>query len=251
MRPFAVALVALLAADARAEARIARHEVPVLVELFSSEGCSSCPPAEQVLSRLLARPPDGVRLIALEEHVDYWDELGWRDRFASPVFTHRQEAYVRRMGLTSPYTPQLVVGGRSEVVGGDERAARESIIRAAGAPGGVIELDRVDEDGGNLRLEVRAGWSGGAADVVLATVQDHARGSIASGENAGKVLDHVAVAHGLLVVGHGTDGFRGVVQVPRAALEGADRVVLFVQAPDGGPVLAAGSMRLARGPSAP
>ncbi len=244
MRPYASALIALLAAGARGEARSARPEVPVLVELFSSEGCSSCPPAEQVLSRLLAQPPDGVRVIALEEHVDYWDELGWKDRYASPIFTRRQEAYVRRMGLTGPYTPQLVVGGRSQVVGGDERAARKSITGAASAPGGVLELEQARSDAAGLLLGVRAEWTGGAADVVLATVRDHARDKVGSGENAGKVLDHVALVRTLLVVGHGTDRFRGTIRIPRAAVEGADRVVMFVQAPDAGPVRAVASMKL-------
>lgn len=241
--PYATALFALLAADARAETKT-RHEAPVLVELFSSEGCSSCPPAEQVLARLLARPPDGIRVIALEEHVDYWDELGWSDPFASPVFTRRQEAYVRRMGLTGPYTPQLVVSGRSQAVGGDERGARELINRATSAPEGVIEFDRVEDDQANLLLDVRAEWAGGSADVVLATVRDHARNDVTSGENAGKVLDHVAVARTLIVVGHGTNGFRGSVRIPRVALEGADRIVMLVQAPDAGPVWAASSRKV-------
>lgn len=244
MRPYASALVALLAAGTQGEAKSARHEAPVLIELFSSEGCSSCPPAEQVLTRLLAQPPDGVRVVALEEHVDYWDELGWKDRFASPVFTRRQEAYVRRMGLTGPYTPQLVVGGRSQVVGGDERAARTSITSAASAPSGLVEFHLIDDDATSLLLDVCAEWAGGAADVVLASVRDHARGNITLGENAGKVLDHVAVVRSLLVVGHGANGFRGAVRIPRAAVEGADRMVLFVQAPDAGPVWAVASMKL-------
>ncbi|MGZ6126320.1 MAG: DUF1223 domain-containing protein, partial [Myxococcales bacterium] len=131
----------------------------VLVELFTSEGCSSCPPADAVLARLhREQPVPGATLLVLSEHVDYWDDLGWKDRFASPVFTRRQEAYVRRMGLTGPYTPQLVVGGRSQVVGGDERAARKLITSAARAPGGVVEFDLVKDDATSLLLDVRAGW---------------------------------------------------------------------------------------------
>lgn len=248
MRPSASVLIALVAASARGEATGDRHEVPVLVELFSSEGCSSCPPAEQVLSRLLAHPPDGVRVIALEEHVDYWDGLGWKDRFASPELSRRQEAYVRRMGLTGPYTPQLVVGGRGQVVGGDERSARSLISGAARAPRGIVELHVVENGSPHLRLEVRAGWDGGAGEVVLAAVRDHARGDVTSGENAGRVLDHVAVVRELLVVGRGTDGFRATVDVPRSAIEGATRIVLFVQAPAAGPVLAVASTELGATP---
>jgi hypothetical protein len=191
-----------------------------------------------VLARLLAHPPDGVRIIALEEHVDYWDELGWKDRFASQALTRRQEAYVRRLGLTGPYTPQLVVGGRAQVLGGDELAARQAISSATSIPAGSAVIDVRRGDPASFVLDVRAEWAGGPAAVTLATVQDHARSTITSGENAGKVLDHVSIVRSLTVVGRGAGEFRGTVRIPRAGSEGADRVVLLVQAPEAGPVWA-------------
>jgi hypothetical protein len=238
MKLSVAALIALLAVNARADPTRERRESAVLVELFTSEGCSSCPPAERVLSRLLAHPPDGVRIIALEEHVDYWDELGWKDRFASPALTHRQEAYVRRLGLTGPYTPQLVVGGRSQVVGGDEVAAREAISGAASTRAARADIAVKGDEPASLVIDVRAEWAGGPADVILATVQDHARSIITSGENAGRVLDHVSAVRSLAVIGRGDGRFHGTVRVPRAGTGGADRIVLLVQAPDAGPVWA-------------
>lgn len=247
MKHTVVVLLAVLAVNARADPVSERHERAVLVELFTSEGCSSCPLAERVLSRLLAHPPDGARIIALEEHVDYWDELGWKDRFASPALTHRQEAYVRRLGLTGPYTPQLVVGGRTQVVGGDEVAARAAISGAASTPAARVDIVVQRDEAASLVIDVRAEWGGGPADVILATVQDHARSSITAGENAGKVLDHVSVVRSLVVIGRGDGRFRGTVRVPRAGTEGADRIVLLVQSLDAGPVWAVATRELEQG----
>src|SRR5919197_1244382 len=115
--------------------------VTVVVELFTSEGCSSCPPADQLLERLAAAGAiDGAQVVALGEHVDYWDRLGWRDRFSSPAFTARQAVYVRRFNDESAYTPQMVVDGRAGLVGSDAGAVRRAIAKAAAAPHGVMSV---------------------------------------------------------------------------------------------------------------
>jgi hypothetical protein len=200
-----------------------------------------------VLARLVAHPPDGVRVVALGEHVDYWDGPSWTDRFSAPAFTRRQETYVRRLGLSEPFTPQLVVGGATSLVGGDERAAREAISAAAHATAGAAAVRVLEGAAPELQLEVRAAWDGpAAADVLVAFVQDHARSAIAGGENAGRVLDHVAVVRALTAAGRFTNGDRGTIRVPRAAAEGADRVVVIVQERGGGPVRAVATAELGR-----
>jgi len=112
----------------------------VVVELFTSEGCSSCPPADALLQRLAAAGQDGVRVIALGEHVDYWDRLGWKDRFSSGELTARQRTYASRFNIDSIYTPQMVVDGRTEFVGSDASAARSAITKAAAARHGTVTL---------------------------------------------------------------------------------------------------------------
>src|SRR5467141_1080585 len=105
---------------------------PVVVELFTSEGCSSCPPADALLARLAEGQVAGnVQLIAMEEHVDYWNDLGWADPFSSRDWTSRQYAYAGALGNGNPYTPQMVVDGTAEFVGSHTQQARETILKAA------------------------------------------------------------------------------------------------------------------------
>jgi len=124
----ALILFVVVAAAARADATRAAQPTAVLVELFTSEGCSDCPPADVVLARLVAEQPiAGAEVIALGEHVDYWDRLGWKDRFSSAALTNRQQVYAARFNLDSVYTPQMVVDGRAQFVGSDGHAARTDI----------------------------------------------------------------------------------------------------------------------------
>src|SRR5512140_3242016 len=125
----------------------------VVVELFTSEGCSSCPPADQVLSRLESprQPavirgkqqlplPSGVEVIALGEHVDYWDQLGWKDRFSSPLFSARQQDYGKAFHLESVYTPQIVVNGPKELLGSDSRALQDASGKGAKEPHAQVTM---------------------------------------------------------------------------------------------------------------
>src|SRR5215472_12645324 len=108
---------------------------PVIVELFTSEGRSSCPPADALLARLEhTQPVAGARVIALEEHVDYWNQLGWTDPFSAPLYRIRQNDYARLFQVDSVYTPQMVVGGQAGFVGGDADRAFHEISRAAAPP---------------------------------------------------------------------------------------------------------------------
>jgi hypothetical protein len=225
----------------RAAAAPRPHPAPVLVELFTSEGCSSCPPADALLKRLAAEQPvPGARIIALSEHVDYWDDLGWRDAFSGSVFTRRQLAYARRLG-TSTYTPQMIVAGAHAFVGSDAPRAAGAVQSARDEPAGEVTLRWRPEGGG--AIEVSARWQDQVeAQVLVAFVQDHATSRVARGENAGRTLEHVAIVRELSVVGAGTGTFSGRVTSP--APDGADRAVVFVQARDGGRVHAVADVEL-------
>src|SRR5438132_8543629 len=122
-------------------AATAPKPTPVLVELFTSEGCSSCPPADALLRTLAdAQPIAGAEIIALSQHVDYWDRLGWKDRFSSAAFTNRQQQYGRAFNIGSIYTPQMVVDGREQFVGSDASRARRAIGTALSAPHAVVSI---------------------------------------------------------------------------------------------------------------
>jgi hypothetical protein len=182
--------------------------VPVLVELFTSEGCSSCPPADELLMRLVqTQPIPGVQIIALSEHVDYWNRLGWKDPYSSAAFTERQNGYARVFGDDDIYTPQMVVDGGVAFVGGSESKAREAIAAASRLPKAGIEIKTGDrQDGSAPPLVIRVASSGdfkpGAeAEVLLALIEDGLRSDVSRGENAGRKLVHTAVVRRLTTLG--------------------------------------------------
>jgi hypothetical protein len=158
------------------------ERAPVLVELFTSEGCSSCPPADRLLEAL------DPTAIVLSEHVDYWDRLGWRDPFSSHASTLRQEAYAYRFGTEGPYTPEMVVDGAAEFVGSDARRAGAEIARAARRSVVVVRISR---DGRSLRVET--GAVDRTTDVMLAIADDRDASQVLRGENRGRNLRHVSV----------------------------------------------------------
>jgi len=192
-----VAVIALTTAGA------ARAAPAVVLELFTSEGCSSSPPAEDVLGALISRPrSDGVRVIGLAFHIDYWDPLGWVDAFGSPEATERQRAYAQRFRLERIYTPQMVIGGVAEEVGSRrdliERAIEAQITEravAVNAPRSEAPLGEPTWtlDGQSLRVRVEATGLDGAARVLLAVTEAGLTQQVTEGENAGKNLRHAAV----------------------------------------------------------
>src|SRR4051812_43050802 len=140
----------------------------VLVELFTSEGCSSCPPADATLSRLEAKQPvPGVQLIVLSEHVDYWNDLGWRDPYSDAQFSDRQGAYGGRI-----YTPQAVIDGRADVVGSDEDAIVRAARGAALEPHGTVSITHAAPDVHHVRIAVAGLPPHGSARLLLAVVED-------------------------------------------------------------------------------
>jgi len=174
---------------------------PVVVELFTSEGCSSCPPADLVLQRLEAGiGVPGAYVIALGEHVTYWDRLGWKDRFSADVFTRRQEDYAWQFRSDSAYTPQMIVNGQAEFVGSDEARARREIVKAAQGPATKVDLAIAARD--MVRIKA-TGLPTGAkdSDVVLAVTESRLDTDVQHGENGGRKLRHTGVVRSIANVG--------------------------------------------------
>jgi hypothetical protein len=250
----AVLGVAVLGGVSSFKANAAGSPVPIVVELFTSEGCSSCPPADTLLQKLVdTQPLAGAQIIALGEHVDYWDHQGWKDRFSSAALTSRQQVYGARFNIDSVYTPQMVVDGRAEFVGSDAGAARKALERAQGLPHGHVHI-AIDGNGTMsaraLGVTVTTGDlprdGSDRADVVIAITEDRLRSDVARGENHGRVLTHTAVVRYLAPAG---EAVRDTVSTVHAELPlAADwqrsqlKVVAFVQERRGRAILAAAAL---------
>jgi len=210
--------------------------LPILVELFTSEGCSSCPPADSTLARLHeAQPVPVVQLLVLSEHVDYWDNLGWKDPYSDPLFTERQSRYGSRT-----YTPQAMVDGRVDVLGSDGEGIARAAKAAAEEPHGSVTV-KPGKDA-NVQIAVSSLPKHGAAQVWLAVVEDGLVDKVLKGENAGRTMTHTAVVRKLIGVGSVAAGdaqWSGDAKVPADASWKHPRVVVFVQEKKDTRVLAA------------
>jgi hypothetical protein len=193
--------------SAQSDAQPADKRVPVVVELFTSEGCSSCPPADEVLARLeRAQPVAGAEIIALGEHVDYWNYIGWADPFSSPAFGERQGAYAEAFGRDGVYTPQMVVDGRAEFVGGNWNKAVAAITNAARAPKADVRITGARKTAGAVSLQARADalpalTDGDTVDLLLAVTESDLSSNVSRGENAGRRLNHRTVVRRLGLIG--------------------------------------------------
>ncbi len=210
---------------------------PVLVELFTSEGCSSCPPADALLMQLDKKQPvPGAEVIILSQHVDYWNHLGWTDPYSSKEFSQRQDKYALALHTDGPYTPQMIVDGRSEFNGADARAAREAITQAARNPKAAVSVTPSPAPEG-ARLQIRVDSAdfaklAGKADVMLAITENDLSNSVTRGENAGHNLSHNGVVRRLTLVGTATKaGFTAdqVVVLDKSWKRENLRAVVFLQ----------------------
>ena len=199
---------ALVVASASTVSAQTSARTVVIAELFTSEGCSSCPPADDLLRRLIAtQPVAGVEIVALGNHVDYWDGLGWRDPFSSALFSKRQSEYEAAVFRSKgSYTPQLVVDGTLEAVGSDADAVRRSLVKAASLPKATVSVVARQEGDAGARVDVHleippALSSHRTADIVVAVTEDELSNQVTRAENGGRTLSHSAVVRSLTTAG--------------------------------------------------
>jgi hypothetical protein len=203
---------------------------PVVVELFTSQGCSSCPPAEAVLSELRKQP----NVIPIAYHVDYWNYLGWRDPFSSQAWTQRQMQYVRSLKLNSAYTPQVVVDGEREVIGSNGFAVRAAIEEAS-QHASVATL-KVNVDHGTAIIDVNAPRAG--LELLVVTTEDGLVTKIERGENRGRTQTNDAIAQKLVRFANVTAGAH-TLRVPTEQTRGT--AIVMLQDPNTLHILAAAS----------
>ncbi len=221
----AVTALAVSGAGARAD-----EDQPVVVELFTSQGCASCPPADALMAEL-AKKED---VLPLALHVDYWDYIGWPDRFADPAFTHRQKAYAKAAGERMIYTPQMIVGGSDRVIGSRAMQVADLIQAHRETPHPVdVDLHRTDR---GLRVEATAqAGTPGEMLIQLVTYTPHERVEINGGENAGAVMNYVNIVRDWTVIGHWDGRGTWTSEVPPVEGPGA----ILVQQPGPGAILGA------------
>lgn len=214
----------------------AQQDDPVVVELFTSQGCSSCPPADANLARLAQERED---VIALALHVDYWDYIGWPDRFAQHAFTKRQKGYARASGWKTIYTPQVVVDGQHHAVGSAAAQVAALVARHAATPA-PVDLEIVRE-GGTLAIRATpVAGPVGPVDVHVVRYADSVEMEIPSGENAGLLLTYTHIVEEWDVAARWDGTATFTTSVPVAGPSG---VVVLIQAADYGPILVAARLR--------
>ena len=212
---------------------VAAQERAIVVELFTSQGCNSCPPADALLRELADR--DDILPLAL--HVDYWDYLGWRDRFAQPGFSKRQKGYARRAGRRTVYTPELVVQGSDTVMGARGMKLSELVRRHAGQEA-LVGLS-IARDGTEVVIEATALVALPKVDIHVVHYTDSETVEIRRGENAGRSITYSHIAKDWHTAGTWTDGDSWAGRAPAMDMP----LVVMVQETGYGPILAAARLR--------
>lgn len=212
---------------------------PVVVELFTSQGCSSCPPADDLLTELAGRPD----IVALSLHVDYWDYIGWKDPYASPQYTARQQRYTESLNLRYVYTPQIVVDGRTNVVG-SQRAEVLAAIETAAQRDRPIAITFVTSNGGTVIIPQGHAPDEGATVWLAVYDREHVT-EVKRGENAGHKLRNANVVRSFERLGTWTGARLEIpLDLSAARARGRDGCAVIVQRGRAGPVLAAATMSL-------
>jgi hypothetical protein len=234
--------------EARADEPTSSTKGFAVVELFTSEGCSSCPPADDVLADLATsdRP-----VYALAFHVDYWDDLGWPDRFASHDNTMRQRAYARAFGTSGVYTPQMIVDGTEQFTGSDRERAGAAVAHALSHPAAVELVVRPHASGPDaVTVDFEAPLAPPGAVLNVAVVERSAATSVRAGENAGRTLHHANVVRAFVATPFRAPAGSVVLQVPPSLPRDGAELIAYVQQPSSGhtgmPVLGATCAQLSR-----
>lgn len=216
-------------------------ESPVVVELFTSQGCSSCPPADAHLSELARKP--GV--LALSMHVDYWNGLGWKDPYSRADVTQRQRDYARGLGGHYVYTPQMVVMGRADAIGTKRAEVARLIARARADMAAAPRID-IRRDGRD-KLSVRIGAQSftGRATVWLLSFDSRHSTRVAAGENGGRMLDYSNVVRGIRAIGSWTGAAEELTaDIAEELSDGYENCAVIVQTSGTGAIVAAASMSM-------
>lgn len=211
-----------------------------VVELFTSQGCSSCPPADRVLAKLKQRAAEeGLTVFPLSMHVDYWNRLGWADPYSSPGFTRRQQTYAAAAGESRVYTPQMIVNGSVGFVGSDRKLAARAVENAlATAPTATLDItSNRSTDGRSIVVRYRVSGADAESQIVACLVRDAPPNEVPRGENAGRTLSHQNVVLALEAADLATDGL-GSLTI-RAPDRGPFEVIAFVQQRHSRAILAA------------
>lgn len=248
MRPILTCFAAMLGAGGIL-CQAGETRTPVVLELFTSEGCSSCPPADELLSKLdREQPIPGVELIVIGEHVDYFNHDGWKDPYSSALFTERQERYATWLHGDDPFTPQMIVNGAAQVVGSNWVKVKAAVEAARRSETLGVRISAVNA--GNKR-EVTASVEPDsrvpAGDVYLVLAADSMQTQVKGGENSGRHLSHTAVAYSVRKIGKTSpeSAFEKNISLPvESKWGGATRIIAFVQDENTGRILGAAQAKL-------
>jgi hypothetical protein len=252
VQKFMVGALLLTAVGSGAQtAAPSQHPKVVLVELFTSEGCSDCPPADALLRRINgAKTATGQLIVGISEHVTYWNRLGWADPFSAEEYTDRQNGYGESLKLESVYTPQMVVNGSEQFVGSDrsslERALQREQAQASTADVRIVSASVL---GGKLDVTFSANGDKSAhgAEILAVLTDDLDQSNVLRGENSGRSLSHVAVARKMVRVGKLQAGEQQTMELPLPASfqqKQGHHLVLFAQAAGQGSILGADAVAI-------
>jgi hypothetical protein len=248
-----MALATACASRAAAPSPMALHQSPpgadskraILVELFTAEGCSSCPPADDLLRAIDGKTTnEGAVIVGVSEHVTYWDHDGWKDPYDADAITDRQNEYERQFHVDSAYTPQMVVNGETQVVGSDGKALLQAIQKAGTESGPTVNIvsAKLDGDAMDAVVSFAGNLPKHGADVYAVIAQDETTEHVLRGENKGRTLAHASVARVLVKAAKIHEAGQSSVHVALptglSATAGTRRhLIIWVQEPDAGHVL--------------